>query len=383
MKLNPWVVGGGVLVTGGMFAMLGYGIGRESAARDNPPASPLAMTVPAFGESGPADLIRQAAATTSRRPDHVVYVRDDGTIAQEEPRWLVFVSREGRLSNATSERRDFHAPRFSPDGRRVSVDFSDSDGRDVWIFSLDQGTLSRATFDRDAHDATWTRDGQHITYTSFRTGSLGIYMTRPGSRSMSDSLLANQSLTYTGTWLPDRSGLVTTANNLSPNSQSDIGFVANAGRGPIEPVLANRFSTEFPAVSPDGKWLAYTSTQSGDEQVYVRPWRREGDEVLVSRGAGTEPVWSRDGRRLYYRSKLRQDSDLIEATVTRGSSFRVTDQRVLFTMTDMVSEHPHANYDVSPDGETFVMIRRSPSTRIIVLQNLPAIVRDERDSRQR
>ena len=98
-----------------------------------------------------------------------------------EERTRVFVDRLGVMRPATETGGNFHAPRFSPDGRRVSMDFSSADGRDVWILSLDQRTLSRATFDRDAHDATWSPDGQFIYFITTRPGPLGVYRTRPGS----------------------------------------------------------------------------------------------------------------------------------------------------------------------------------------------------------
>jgi len=258
------------------------------------------------------------------------------------------------------------------------VDFMGADGRDVWILSLDQGTLTRATFGRDGHDATWTPDGQHITYTSFKNNVLGVYRTKPGSGSDPDSMLAAPTLGYTGVWLRDGSGLVTTATNVKPSSQSDIAFIGNKGRGPITPVIVNSFRTHYPSISPDGKRLAYVSDQSGADEVYVRPWNREGEQVLISQNGGTEPIWSPDGRHLFYRGNTAQGVDLIEASIATTPAVRVTGRRVLFSVTDMAGGVPHANYDISPDGRTFAMVRRSPATRIMVLQNLAAIVREAR-----
>jgi serine/threonine-protein kinase len=107
-------------------------------------------------------------------------VTENGTIAYipEEPRSLVLVDRDGRSRPATNERRNFHAPMFSPDGRRISTDFSSPDGRDVWILDVDAGLLTRATFDRDGHDATWMPDGESLTYTSAPSGTFGLLRTR-------------------------------------------------------------------------------------------------------------------------------------------------------------------------------------------------------------
>ncbi len=293
----------------------------------------------------------------------------------EEPRWLVLVDRDGKLRYATSERRSFHSPRFSPDGDRISVDFSSSAGRDVWILSLKGGTLSRATFDRDGHDATWTRDGQFITYTSFRTGMLGIYRTRPGGGSQVDSLMAEKAISYTGDWLSDGKSLVTTTTDMRPASGSDIGIIENGGRGPVRAVIADQFQTSYPSVSPNRKWLAFVSDKSGVQEVYVRPLEGEGDDIQVSLNGGTEPVWSHDGRFLFYRANSERGVDLIEAMVKESPNFDVVSRRAMFPVADMSAAVPHANYDISPDDRTFAMVRRSPATRIMIIQNVPALVK--------
>jgi eukaryotic-like serine/threonine-protein kinase len=300
----------------------------------------------------------------------------NGTIAfiPEEPRSLVLVDRDGRQRSATPERRSYHGPQFSPDGRRIAVDLISGDGRDVWILSIEDGTLSRATFDRDGHDPTWTPDGRYITYTSSRSGPVGIYRKRPGSAEASDSLLASDQLAYTGIWLRDGSALVTAAANLRPGSQGDIGIVRNGGRGPIEPLVASPYDEQYPALSPDERWLAFVSSQSGRQEVYVRPFDRDGDQVQVSSAGGNEPVWGRDGRELFYRGQADGGVHLIAASVQSSSDFAVRSRRILFSLDDMIGTNPHANYDLSPDGRTFAMVRRSPSTRIVIIQNLPALV---------
>lgn len=301
-------------------------------------------------------------------------VSRNGNVAYvpEEPRWLVLVDRRGRLRNAVDERGNFHGPRFSPDGRMISVDLTGADGRDVYTISTGSRSLTRATFVRDAHDATWTPDGR-LTYTSFSTGSLGIFSTAPGSRS-ADSLLASPSLQYTGTWLRDGSGLVSTATNLGPRSDLDIAFVANRGRGPVRPVIADRSRTHSPAVSSDGRWLAYVSNRSGREEVYVRPWQADGADVRVSRQGASEPVWSPDGKELFYRGTNGVYPVLVATDVDASSGIAFGPRRSLFPVSDIAPSTIQANYDISPDGQTFVMVRLAPSGTITVLQNLPGLI---------
>ncbi len=302
----------------------------------------------------------------------------NGTVAYipEVARSLVFADRQGSFRAATPERRNFHAPQFSPDGRRISVDFTSADGRDVWVLSTAQGTLSRATFDHDGHDATWSPDGQSLTYTTFRNNTqFGLYRVRPGTGAPPESLTVNQKLAYTGHWLPDGSGLITVASDLAPNSGIDIALVRNGGRGPVEPIISNTFATLYPAVSSDGRWLAFVSGQSGRSEVFVRSLSGSGEEVQVSQDGGTEPVWSRDGREIFYRGGSESQVHLIAASVRTAPSFEVIERKVLFETGDILGGNPHSNYDVSPDGRTFAMVRRSPGDRIVVLQNLPQLVK--------
>jgi serine/threonine-protein kinase len=299
-----------------------------------------------------------------------------GTVAYipEEPRSLVFVDRSGFARDVIEERRNFHAPLFSPDGRRLLMDFNSADGRDSWVLDLAGGTLTRATFDRDGHDAMWLPDGRTITYTSGKSGVLGTYRARPGTVPP-ESLLASTTLGWTGEWLRDGSGIVTVGNSAFEDSQSDIIFVGNEGRGPIEPVVASRFDEQYPALSPDERWLAYTSDQSGRSEVYVRPFGRDGDLVQVSQNGGNEPAWRDDGRELFYRGFTAAGQPVLMAvTVRTADDFAVTAREELFSLTEYVGSAPHTNYDVSPGGRSFAMVRRSASTRIMIIQNLPALV---------
>jgi Tol biopolymer transport system component/tRNA A-37 threonylcarbamoyl transferase component Bud32 len=318
-------------------------------------------------------------------------VAPNGNVAYipEEPYSLVFLDRAGSSRVATPERRNFHHPMFSPDGRRLSLDFNSIEGRNVWILGLEEGTLTRASFDRDGHDATWTPDGRFITYITPVTGHDGLTLVllrkRPGSAEPPDTLLASRLLSYTGLWLRDGSALVTTATSLrgdprgsdsaSAGSRSDVAIVRNAGRGPIEPLVASPFSEWYVGASPDGRWISFVSDQSGRDEVYVRDLAGEHDQVLVSLEGGTEPVWSHDGRELYYRETSQGDPYLVAAGIRTSPTLAVTVRKRLFPVGDIVATNPHANYDLSPDGKTFVMVRRSPAARIMVIQNLPAMVR--------
>jgi Tol biopolymer transport system component len=239
----------------------------------------------------------------------------------------------------------------------------------------DSGALSRATFERDAHDAVWTPDGKFLTFTSFRRGSLGIYRASPGSRAAPDSLFTAPPLVYSGEWLKDGSGLITTASNLAPNSGLDVAFIDGAGRGPIVPVVVDEYRARFPSVSSDGKWLAFVSDRSGRDEIYVRSRVRGGATARISQRGGTEPVWSPSGVELYYKET---SSGFLVAAMIRvdssGSTIRGGMLSYLFSVRDMVPGVTHANYDISPNGWTLVMVRRSLDSRVHILRNVPEMI---------
>ena len=143
---------------------------------------------------------------------------------------------------------------------------------------------------------------------------------------------------------------------------------------PIEPLVATRFEDANPAVSPDGRWLAFTSDQTGRSEVYLRPLVGEGDQVQVSVSGGTEPVWNRNGRELFYRAGPGTGPDLAAASIAFTPTVSVTRRTTLFSVAGMANGAPHVNYDVSPDGQTFVMVGFNQATRIVIIQNLPAMI---------
>ena len=304
-------------------------------------------------------------------------VAPGGTLAYipEAPRSLTFVNRDGSERVATAELHNFHMPRFSPNGSRLSVDFVSAGARDVWILDLQQKTLSRTTFDKDGHDASWSPDGKTVIYSSLKTGDLGIYRVLPGSGGSPETLLTSPLLNFTGEWLPDSSALVTVAVNLRKDSGQDIGIVRNRGKGPIEPLVATPFGETYPALSRDGAWLAFVSDQSGKGEVYVRRVDDSGEMTQISQGGGDEPVWSHDGHELFYRSHGDRLVTLTSAQVDTAGGFRVLERRTLFGLQNYASTTPHAGYDVSPDGSYFAFVRRNAASRIIVVQNFPEIVK--------
>ena len=290
-------------------------------------------------------------------------------------RELVVVDRAGVVRRLTEDRLNYHSPKFSPDGRLIALDNTGSEGRDVWVFDREQRQLSRSTFDRDGHDAVWSRDGKFIYYISDKSGTLGVYRVRPGGGGKSDSVFAHRANGYTGIPIGTGDTLLTVATDMNGRSGTDVALIHVGPPGRIEPLFASPFDEGWAMPSPDGKWLAYASDESGRQEVYLHPMSLEGLKVQVSIDGGNEPVWARNGRELFYRRPTGGSAHLMVADLQLGAEARVLKRTMLFDASEYEPSQPHASYDVAPDGQSFVMLRRSPSTHIMVIQNVQELVR--------
>jgi serine/threonine-protein kinase len=304
-------------------------------------------------------------------------VSGNGTVAYLPSfgRELVQVGRNGQARRLTDEFLNYHSPKFSPSGRLIALDITGVDGRDVWVFDREQRQLSRSTFDRDGHDAVWSRDGRMIYYLSQKSGTLGVYRVRPGGGGKADSVFAHPSNGYTGIPVGAGDTLVTVASELNGRSGIDVALIHVNSPGRIEPLFASRFDEGWAMPSPDGKWLAFSSDESGRQEVYVHPMSPDGVKVQVSIDGGGEPVWAANGRELFYRKLTGGAAHLVAAELELAGEARVVKRTVLFDASEYEPAQPHASYDVSPDGQSFVMLRRSPATHIVVIQNVQELVR--------
>ncbi len=324
--------------------------------------------------TGPTQALGATAQVTlGQRP--IVAVSRNNTIAYVPslPLSLTRVDRDGRSTTLLDAPRPYHSPRVSPDGRRVAVDFREQT-RDVWLFDLADQTLSRLTFDNDGHDPTWMPDGRGVLYATSRNGQIGTFRRNADGGGVAESVLVQ--------------GLQLTVHSVTPDGRTGIGVafggrggsdlftVLLTGGGKAEPLLATPFLEGWPALSPDGRWLAYQSNESGRDEVYVRPFPGPGGKIIVSQNGGAEPVWARGGRELFYRSFAGQPQ-LVAAAVETGSVFRVVSRTPLFEVADYEPADPHANYDVFPDGRSFLMVRRGRLSEIVYLQNLAGLLQQQ------
>jgi serine/threonine-protein kinase len=282
---------------------------------------------------------------------------------------LVRVSRDGRVTVLQETRRRYHSPRISPDGRRISYDDVSGEGRDVWVYSESSRDVKRATFQRDGHDAEWAADGRSLYYLGANGPRLDAFHTTLGTTAPASAEGMPVEVSHTGTRIHGDSTIITTVAGAKGRGLDVVRIVR--GKATVDTLLGTEADETFAVASPDGRWYAYISDHSSRPELYIRSLGASDVQLQVSVDGATEPVWSRDGREIFYRS----GSKLLSARLQLGSEPSVIDRKELFEVTGYDAAAPHAAYDVSPDGRWFVFARRGGANHIVVLQNVAELVR--------
>jgi serine/threonine-protein kinase len=233
--------------------------------------------------TGPTVALAEDVSGIAQRGFPQFDVSDVGDLVYvpAQPRGLVIVDRTGRAEPVVDQQRMFHSPRVSPDGEQIVIDILDEAGRDLWVVDVTDRTLQKITFTGNANDPVWMPDGQYVTYGSAGNGKRGIYRVPADGSTNPDSLYSTVDSDRTpGSWFPDGKTLVAIAVTLRG---WQLETVTDTGERTSQPLPNTRPQHAWPAVSPDGRWLAYQSDETGTAEVYVRPIDGSS-RVLVSRG---------------------------------------------------------------------------------------------------
>lgn len=257
---------------------------------------------------------------------------------------LLWVDRKGTAAPVASTRRAFRAPRLSPDGRRLAVQIVEPTVGKLWLLDIARQAWTKLTFEKDNERPIWSPDGDRIAFSSNRDGSKNLYW-MPADGGAVERLSTSRHWQWPTGWSPD--GKVLLFDNQTPETHWDIWEVPVDGDRRPRPLVATPFAEEEASLSPDSRWLAYTSDESGRAEVYVRAYGGVDRRTwTLSTEGGSSPCWSRDGREIFYQS----DNKIVVVPVTTTPEFRAGSPIVLFDRGKDVF-----GYDVTPDGQRFVI----------------------------
>ncbi len=312
-------------------------------------------------------------------------VSDDGTLVyvtgggSAPRRSLIWVDRQGHEELLGSPNRPYVYPRISPDGGRVVVDIRDQQN-DIWVWDLGRETLTRLTVspELDMYPA-WTPDGRRVLF-STSTGDGGSdvsWQTADGAGSAEQLTDAGPIIHVPHAVSPDGARVVVRVGATPPY---DLAGLRLADGNRMESLVRTPFNELNAEVSPDGRWLAYESDESGKNEIYVRPFPNvDAGRWQVSPGGGTRPAWARSGEELFYLATGLGSSTLMNvrveraATWTAGTSTKLFEGPYFYTDTGVIGRG--RTYDVSPDGRRFLMLKDAggiddvPMSRLVVVQN--------------
>jgi eukaryotic-like serine/threonine-protein kinase len=271
---------------------------------------------------------------------------------------LTWYDRSGKESEHLGESAVMANPTLSPDGQRVAVDVADARDKnvDLWIYDLPRHTYTRFTFDpAEETNPTWSHDGKTIAYRSAVSEKIihlknadGLESARGvgAQRAFSDSLPLS--------WTRDDNGIIVAEQPLNRGSKLELLSLKDQS---VSLAVAASGSQCQGQVSPDGKWLAYSSDESGDWEVYISPLPASGGKLQVSRGGGMEPRWRGDGKEIFYVSYAGQNKRLMSVAVSAEGGLSTGSPVPLFQMRGraIVSSSDMFSYDVTRNGQRFLV----------------------------
>jgi Tol biopolymer transport system component len=278
-------------------------------------------------------------------------------------RTLVWVDRKGAEQVIAAPLRAYLQPKLSPDGQHLALNID----ANIWIYDMVRGTLTRLTFEGGSSRPLWTPDGKRVAYQSTKGGTTNLWW-KPADGTGSDEQLTHSDFFFLPSSIsPD---LVAAYVETHPDTNRDIYLATLTGDRKSTPWLQTPFDETYPLFSPDGKWIAYVSNESGRFEIYVRPASGTGGKWQISTEGGQADQWNPNGKELFY-----QNGDKMYAVdIKTEPTFSAGSPHLLFEGTYEKQPGVGANYNVSPDGQRFLMIkpggvRQEGATQINVVLN--------------
>jgi Tol biopolymer transport system component len=285
---------------------------------------------------------------------------------------LVWFDRQGNELGSLGPQAEWEDPSIAPDDGRVASQRLDPQSgiSNIWLMEVRGGAPTRFTFTPTfEHAAVWAPDGSRIAFDSFRRAPLGVYQKALNSAEDDRPLVHLPQFTSPTDW--SRDGRLLLVQTLHPETKWDLWFAPAAGGEP-QPYLRTDFNEMGARLSPDGRWVAYTSDESGSWEVYVAAFPGPGGKWQVSSAGGSQPNWRGDGRELFY---LATDRKLMAVEIAAAADFASGGPRGLFATRARYTGN--WAYDATSDGQRFiistVVIEEQPTPLTVVLGGLPEL----------
>ena len=262
---------------------------------------------------------------------------------------LMWVNRRGETEPLTASPNNYGNPRIAPDGRRIALTMEAAGERDIWLYDTDRDALTRLTFEGRSGWPVWSEDGRRVIYASNRAGtSWDIYRKSADGTAAEDALLVKP-LLQVGHSLSRDGALLALTEVTTSSFQTSLLSMRDRT---VSVIATNGWS---PSLSPDGQWVAYTSNDGGRYEIYVRPTSGAAGKWLISADGGVEPLWSPSGSEIFYRT----GEKMVAVDVATQAGFQHGKPRALFEGRFRLDDQkdPVRSYDVTPDGQRFLMIR--------------------------
>lgn len=282
-----------------------------------------------------------------------------GGVHQDMQGGIEWIRRDGTVEPIPTPLpvRPFFLPRLSPDGRTLIIGTLGLREQDLWRYEFSDRSLTRLTTEGRAEHPLWSPDGTRLAFMSTRAGAFNVYAMRSDGGDAPVQLTTG-SAEFPGAWAPDGRSLVIAESG-------DISLISVDGTAPLRKLVATRFYERIPDLSPDGRWLTYVSNESGTSEVYVRSYPDLGNKRQMSQGGGTEPAWSRNGKKLIFLSprKTPQSDRLavVEIDVTTAPTLSTGAPHTLFELDTLhYTEASQARgFDMTPDASRFVFVHET------------------------
>jgi len=262
---------------------------------------------------------------------------------------VVWADRRGVVTPLIAERGAWADPRLSPTGDRLILRKVGSPDCHLWTYDLSRSALTRLTFEGDNHNPVWEADGQTALVGVELDAIRALYEIPVDGSSAPKRLTEGEGEQVPGRGSDD--GTLLVFEETSIRTGNDIWVLDREYGGTKKPFVQTSFDESYPASAPNRKWIAYTSDESGREEVYVRPYPGPGAKTQVSTDGGTGALWSRDGKELFFS----RDDAMMKVDVLSESPLAVSPPVKLFE--GEFAWGRTLNYDIAPDGERFVMIK--------------------------